>query len=172
VNLDLWCTIYIFDYILRIRFGWTSSRAQRCGPPWRRELWAKSNLNFSRNSDWLEAEAASLPWWQTCPRQLQVHSGLHCKFQRFFKANKNHEPATFQPGLHCKFQWHIIRLFNAQKNCPTRINSFMTIYFSKRFLRTSVGTNLINSLSLFPMTTKRQWELFDAREAEPVDEER
>jgi hypothetical protein len=48
----------------------------------------------------------------------------------------------------------------------------MTNYFSKRFLRTSVGTNLINSLSLFPMTTKRQWELFDAREAEPVDEER
>ena len=55
---------------------------------------------------------------------------------------------------------------------PTRRNSFMAIYLSKRFLRTSVGTNLINSLSLFPMTTKRQWELFDAREAEPVDEER
>jgi len=140
---------YLHFAILRFRFGWTSSRAQRCDPPWRRELWAKSNPNFSRNSDWSEAEAASLPWWQTCPRQLRVHSGLHCKFQ-----------------------WHIIRLFNAQKNCPTRINSFMTIYFSKRFLRTSVGTNLINSLSLFPMTTKRQWELFDAREAEPVDEER
>ena len=41
-----------------------------------------------------------------------------------------------------------------------------------RFLGVSVVTNLVNTLALFPLTTKNQWELFAAREADPVDEER
>ena len=50
------------------------------------------------------------------------------------------------------------------------VNLFLAI--TNRFLQVSVVTNLINSLALFPAITKYQWQLFDAREAKPVDEER
>ena len=55
---------------------------------------------------------------------------------------------------------------------PTCANFKKSLFITCRFLKISVVTNLVNSLALFPAITKCQWELFDAREAKPVDDER
>ena len=71
-----------------------------------------------------------------------------------------------------------LRYFDSLDFCPDVLVVYIPslVYnhnvTSGRFLQVSVVTNLINALALFPMTTKLQWELFDAREAQPVDEDR